>query len=99
MKCHGWTDKFQLFQFSFSSVAYSQVKSVRPYGGPEPKKKLTDKDRKTHRSDRRYHIKRDRWHNLSKHAVLLTLRSVRQCNVNNVTQCNVMYACNTMQSM
>jgi hypothetical protein len=30
-ECHGWTDKFQLFQFSFSSVAYSQVSlSVRP---------------------------------------------------------------------
>jgi hypothetical protein len=29
-ECHGWTDKFQLFQFSFSSVAYSQVSlSVR----------------------------------------------------------------------
>jgi hypothetical protein len=32
------TDKFQLFQFSFSSVALSS-KSVRPYGKPTKKKK------------------------------------------------------------
>jgi hypothetical protein len=44
-ECHGWTDKFQLFQFSFSSVAYSQVSlSVRTEVGA--KKKLTDKDTK-----------------------------------------------------
>jgi hypothetical protein len=46
-ECHGWTDKFQLFQFSFSSVAYSQ-KSVRPYGGPEPKKRDGQTQTETH---------------------------------------------------
>jgi hypothetical protein len=59
--------KFQLFQFSFSSVAYSTVVrlSVRH------KKKAYGHTK--HRSDRR-NIKRDRWHNL-KHAVPLTLLS------------------------
>jgi hypothetical protein len=73
-ECHGWTDKFQLFQFSFSSVAYSQVSSVRPYGGP-PK---TD-GQNTNTTDKHTDpiggntfngkkfalefIKRDRWHN------------------------------------
>jgi hypothetical protein len=28
-ECHGWTDKFQLFQFSFSSVIQSKCLSVR----------------------------------------------------------------------
>jgi hypothetical protein len=38
-ECHGWTDKFQLFQFSFSLSRIQSSKSVRPYGGPEPKKR------------------------------------------------------------
>jgi hypothetical protein len=49
-ECHGWTDKFQLFQFSFSSVAYSH-KSVRPYGGPEPKKRDGQTHRQTKHTD------------------------------------------------
>jgi hypothetical protein len=52
-ECHGWTDKFQLFQFSFSSVIQSS-KSVRPHG-PNQKKKEKDKfygQTQTHRSDR-----------------------------------------------
>jgi hypothetical protein len=45
-ECHGWTDKFQLFQFSFSSVAYSQVSlSVRTE--VQAKKKREDKHRQT----------------------------------------------------
>jgi hypothetical protein len=36
-----------------SVQSHTVSKSVRPYGGPELKKKLTDKHRQTHRSDRR----------------------------------------------
>jgi hypothetical protein len=47
----GWTDKFQLFQFSFSSVAYSQVSlSVRtevPTKKEEEKNMLQTNDTET----------------------------------------------------
>jgi hypothetical protein len=49
-ECHGWTDKFQLFQFSFSSVAYSQVSlSVRTEVPTKKRKRknVTDKHRNT----------------------------------------------------
>jgi hypothetical protein len=43
-ECHGWTDKFQLFQFSFSSVAYSQVSlSVRTRSEPRDGQRQTNK--------------------------------------------------------
>jgi hypothetical protein len=54
-ECHGWTDKFQLFQFSFSSVAYSPYLSVRTEV-PTKRKKMR-RTRNTNnftRSDRRY---------------------------------------------
>jgi hypothetical protein len=56
-ECHGWTDKFQLFQFSFSSALQSS-KSVRPYGGQQKKekKKIHVQTRQKHRSDRRWYI-------------------------------------------
>jgi hypothetical protein len=56
-----WTDKFQLFQFSFSSVAYSQVSlSVRTE--VRSQKKADGQTQKTQiRSE--VIIKRDRWHN------------------------------------
>jgi hypothetical protein len=95
-ECHGWTDKFQLFQFQFSRIQSS--KSVRPYGGPEPKKKLTDKHKQTEKhtdpiggntfNGKKFalnlfngkKIKRPMAQFKSKHAVLLTLRSVSmQC--------------------
>jgi hypothetical protein len=60
---------FSYFEFSFSSVAYSQV-SVRPYGGPNQKKekKICYEQRQKHRWSGSHSmakkIKRDRWHNL-----------------------------------
>jgi hypothetical protein len=60
---------FSYFEFSFSSVAYSQV-SVRPYGGPNQKKekKICYEQRQKHRWSGNHSmakkIKRDRWHNL-----------------------------------
>jgi hypothetical protein len=95
-ECHGWTDKFQLFQFSFSSITYSR-KSVRPYG--QAKKNVTDKQVNTHDP-----IRSIQWQEFAlefinvtdvtiqnKHAVLLTLRSVSmQCNT--VMQYNAIQA-------
>jgi hypothetical protein len=100
-ECHGWTDKFQLFQFSFSSVAYSQVSLSVRYGGPEPKKKLTDK---RHRNTDPIggNIKRDRWHIQEQTCRTITAHAM-QCNGTlmqcNVMQYNVMHAiqCNAMQ--
>jgi hypothetical protein len=62
-ECHGWTDKFQLFQFSFSSVAYSQSSlSVRTEVPTKKRKICYNKHRNTDPIGG--NIKRDRWHNL-----------------------------------
>jgi hypothetical protein len=58
-ECHGWTDKFQLFQSVFQFSRIQSSKSVRPYGGPNQKKKKRKKKKmlqtntQKHRSDRR----------------------------------------------
>jgi hypothetical protein len=107
-ECHGWTDKFQLFQFSFSSVAYSQVESVRPYGRSGQKKNVTNT---THTQIRSEVILNVTDGTIQNNAVLLTLRSVSmQCNAMQynamqynamqysiaVMQCNAIQ-CNAMQ--
>jgi hypothetical protein len=110
--CTNVTDgrQVQLFQFSFSSVAYG-LSSV----GPEPKKKRygqtqTNKQTDTIKSGNTLmaknlllnlfnskKIKRDRWHNSrTNNAVLLTLRSISQSNA--MFGSNAMQPqCNTMQ--
>jgi hypothetical protein len=108
-ECHGWTDKFQLFQFSFSSVAYSQ-KSVRPYGGPEPKKRDGQTQTETHPIGGTHSMAKLHFEsfvlelNVTDGTIqeqtcrtILTLRSVSmQCNA---MQCNTMHAmqCNAIQ--
>jgi hypothetical protein len=47
VECNGWTDKFQLFQFSFSSVAYSQVSLSQIHTERSKKKKNVVDNRQT----------------------------------------------------
>jgi hypothetical protein len=47
-ECHGWTDSFKLFQFSFSSVAYSQVSLSTEVPTKKKKKKKKKKNTDKH---------------------------------------------------
>jgi hypothetical protein len=109
-ECHGWTDKFQLFQFSFSSVAYSQVvcPSVRRSG----KKRDGQTDRQTqirsevilNVTDGTIQEQTCRTINItfSQHAMHArnAIQCAMQCNARNAIQCNAMQynaTCNAMQ--
>jgi hypothetical protein len=96
-ECHGWTDKFQLFQFSFSSVAYSQVSlSVRTEVRSQKKR-----DGQTHRQTQ---IRSEVILNVTDGTIQeQTCRTINitfsqyamQCNAR-ITMCNAMQ-CNAMQ--
>jgi hypothetical protein len=88
-ECHGWTDKFQLFQFSFSSVAYSH-KSVR-HGGPS--QKMTDKHKEQTETQIRSEVKNPMAIIKSKHAVLLTLLFSQYAMQCNAIQCTYAMQC------
>jgi hypothetical protein len=111
-ECHGWTDKFQLFQFSFSSVAYSQVSlSVRTEVRSQKKR-----DGQTHRqtqirsevilnvTDGTIQEQTCRTINItfSQYAMQCNARiqCAMQCNAMcNAIQCNAMHTMHAMQAM
>jgi hypothetical protein len=108
-ECHGWTDKFQLFQFSFSS-SHTVKSSVRR---TEVRQKKSYGQTQTHRNTDPIQSNTFNGKNLllnllntngtiqSKHAVLLTRSVSMQCNAMqcnaiqcNAMQCNQLCACN-----
>jgi hypothetical protein len=109
-ECHGWTDKFQLFQFSFSS--YSRSLSVRTE--VRSQKNVTDNTDRKNTDPIGGNIQWQRL-NVTDGTIQETCRTINitfsqyamhamQCNAMqcNVIQCNAMQCntqCNVMQCM